>query len=255
MPSIKQHLTTINRTVGRPESIKYIVIHYTATGNTAAGAALANCKYFASANRGASAHYFIDDGDIIWQSVLDKDTAWSVGSKVYKHPAARNSNTLNIEVCSKGAFTAKEIANLRWLVQQKKAAYKIPASNVIRHYDVTGKACPAYYVDATRWKALHKSITEAPVAQTYRIGTGWAKNKKARDAVEQKCAQLNVKCVVDGPLYQFHADLDKIKQIEFLILSNPDLYRFHAISVPQNAYRSMGVAKGIGEDKGFDVVL
>ncbi|MDY0197654.1 MAG: peptidoglycan-binding protein [Tenuifilaceae bacterium] len=166
MPEIKKYLTTINRTIGRGgNSIKSIVVHYTYGAITAEGAALANCKYFASGNRGASAHYFIDDGPTIWQSVEDKDTAWSVGSHsgLYKHPDARNKNTLSIEVCTKGAFTEKEVENLKWLVQKKMVEHNIPASNVIRHYDVTGKLCPAYYIDANRWKILHSYITDNKV--------------------------------------------------------------------------------------------
>jgi N-acetylmuramoyl-L-alanine amidase CwlA len=162
MPEIRQHLTSINRTAGRGgKRVEHIIVHYTFGEVTAAGAALANCKYFAREKVGASAHYFIDDGPVIWQSVLDRDTAWSVGSRtgVYRHPGARNANTLSIEVCTKGAFTPAEIANLAWLVKRKMAEHGVPARNVIRHYDVTGKLCPAYYVDEARWKALHSRIT------------------------------------------------------------------------------------------------
>ena len=34
----------------------------------------------------------------------------------------------------------------------------ISADNVIRHYDVTGKLCPAPYVDGVKWAALHARI-------------------------------------------------------------------------------------------------
>ena len=30
--------------------------------------------------------------------------------------------------------------------------YSIPKENVIRHFDVTGKLCPAYWVDDVKWK-------------------------------------------------------------------------------------------------------
>lgn len=170
MPEIRKHLTTINRTIGRSQPIRFIIVHYTYGAVTAAGAALANCKYFAQAYRGASAHYFIDDGPVIWQSVEDKDTAWSVGAKSYRHKTARNSNTLSIEVCTKGAFTEAEVANLEWLVKKKMAEHGITAQNVIRHYDVTGKLCPAYYVDGSRWDALHRRITTtAPQERTYKV--------------------------------------------------------------------------------------
>ncbi|MGE4214109.1 MAG: N-acetylmuramoyl-L-alanine amidase [Anaerotignaceae bacterium] len=60
---------------GRTSTVKYIVLHYTANnGDTAKG----NCKYFASAGRKASAHYFVDENRV-YQSVPDSDAAWSVG--------------------------------------------------------------------------------------------------------------------------------------------------------------------------------
>ena len=54
---------------GRTSPIKYIVIHYTAgNGDTAKN----NADYYASAKIEASAHYFVDEGNIIYQSVKDK---------------------------------------------------------------------------------------------------------------------------------------------------------------------------------------
>ena len=38
------------------------------------------------------------------------------------------------------------------------ARYGIPEGSVIRHYDVTGKLCPAPYVDASKWAALKSRI-------------------------------------------------------------------------------------------------
>ncbi|MDO5044296.1 MAG: N-acetylmuramoyl-L-alanine amidase [Coriobacteriia bacterium] len=160
MPQIKQNLTTRNRNIGRSgHDIEYIVLHYTYGSQTAAGAAYANTQYFKSAYRGASAHYFIDDGDIIWQSVRDEDTAWSVGSRTgYKHPRCRNYNSISIEVCTKGAYTAKEIQNASWLVQNLQKQHGIADENVIRHYDVTGKYCPAHYLDGFKWAALKAQL-------------------------------------------------------------------------------------------------
>ena len=48
-------------------SIKFIVIHF--TGNDG-DSAKNNANYFATGNtRAAGAHYFIDEGDIVWKSV------------------------------------------------------------------------------------------------------------------------------------------------------------------------------------------
>lgn len=167
LPTIRQYLTPYNHNNGRGgHSILYIVIHYTSGRQTAAGAALANCKYSAGGNRGASAHYFIDDGDTIYQSVLDENTAWAVGSRSGYKCGCRNNNSISIEVCTAGAFTAKEIETLSWLVKRLQKQYNVPDSRVIRHYDVTGKACPAYYVDASRWAALKAQILGGATVST-----------------------------------------------------------------------------------------
>lgn len=144
---------TANYTKGRQgNSPQYIVIHYTAGSQTAEGAARANCSYFSTGSRGASAHYFIDDGYTIMQSVPLTDTAWHAGNW------AINVRSIGIEVCTVGAFTEREIERLAWLVQKLMADYGIPPERVIRHYDANGKLCPAHYVDQARWNALHARI-------------------------------------------------------------------------------------------------
>ena len=88
--------------------IKYIVIHWVG----AASSAKNNADYFYSADRRASAHYFVDDKEI-WQSVLDKNAAWAVGGgpldqaspyakygKKYFNKCT-NSNSISIEMCCK----------------------------------------------------------------------------------------------------------------------------------------------------------
>lgn len=143
-----------NYTKGRSGyGVSYITVHYTSGSRTSEGAALANCIYFSNGSRGASAHYFVDDGATVWQSVDDSDTAWHAGNW------NMNVRAIGIEVCSDGVFTGKEIDRLHWLVWTKMKQYDIPPSRVIRHYDVTGKQCPAWYVDDVKWKALHKVIT------------------------------------------------------------------------------------------------
>lgn len=135
--------------------IRYIVVHYVG----ATGDAEANVRYYASQYVGASAHYYVGFNGSIWQSVEDGDIAWSVGSKSYIHPEARNSNTLNIEMCVKKKNTATMSATDRdWyfedatvlataeLIREKMREYGIGIDQVIRHYDVTGKICPNPFV-------------------------------------------------------------------------------------------------------------
>ncbi|MBR1738521.1 MAG: N-acetylmuramoyl-L-alanine amidase, partial [Firmicutes bacterium] len=88
---------TNNYQKGRNSKIKYIVVHYTASPNdTAEGEA----TYFKNTYVGASAHYFVD-GDSVYRSVNDKDTAWHCGANKYFHNECRNDNSIGVEMCCK----------------------------------------------------------------------------------------------------------------------------------------------------------
>ena len=52
--------------------------------------------------------------------------------------------------------------------------YNIPAGYVLRHYDLTGKYCPWYYVDENRWAVLHEYVTSSDVKpkKLYRVQVG-----------------------------------------------------------------------------------
>lgn len=149
--------------------IKYIVIHYTSNdGDTAVN----NGKYFQGANRKASAHYFVDDSTVV-HSVPDNRVAWSVGGSKYNnnggrlYGVAKNANTLNIEMCDdykNGTVKATDatINNTLILTRELMKKYNVPVSNVIRHYDVNGKSCPAYWVNDSLWKSeFHNRLTQA----------------------------------------------------------------------------------------------
>lgn len=97
MPTIKKNITTVNRFLDQ-NSHEWIVIHNVGTAPQGEGAAYNNTVYFKSVNRQASAHYFIDNGEVIWQCVELKDGAWSVGDS-WSRNGANNRNSINIEVC------------------------------------------------------------------------------------------------------------------------------------------------------------
>lgn len=144
-------------TRGRSRAIDRIVVHFTATLASARN----NATYFSrNEGQGASAHYFVDDiTPEIYQSVAEGDTAWQAGNW------AMNCRAIGIEVVSAGEdFSATEVEKLGWLVKRLMAKYGIGASGVIRHYDVTGKLCPAPYVAASKWAALKAAITGGVVS-------------------------------------------------------------------------------------------
>lgn len=165
-------------------TIKYIVIHYTANdGDTA----LSNAKYFAKGNRGASAHYFVDSNNIV-QSVEDNYVAWSVGGSKYSdcsktgggkfYGKCTNSNSLSIEICDdikNNAIYPTEAAinNVIDLVRTLMKKYNIGIDNVIRHFDVNGKRCPAYWSGDNqknaKWQEFKSRLEEKVMKQNIKI--------------------------------------------------------------------------------------
>ena len=156
-------------------AIKYIVIHY--TGNDG-DSAINNAKYYAREIVKTSAHYFVDDLDVV-QSVDDLRIAWAVGGSKYATCAqtgggtmygkCKNANSISIELCDavkNGVYApgTRTVAQALELTKALMKKYNIPASNVIRHFDVTGKLCPAYWSgreNAGKWESeFHSKLTE-----------------------------------------------------------------------------------------------
>lgn len=127
--------------------IKYLVIHD--TGNTSRTAnAMAHYKYLQNASRYGSAHYYLDNKEII-QTIGDSFVAWSIGDKwgygnnPNRVKDAYNSNSLSIELCINSDIDKdKAYKNLVELTKNLMAKFKIPPERVIRHFDATGKSCP-----------------------------------------------------------------------------------------------------------------
>ena len=141
---LMQNLTTVNFTKGKNRTIKYIVIHY--TGNTT-DTAKNNANYFKSVNRGASAHYFVDDSTV-YQCVKDEDVAWAVGRNYGTNNlfgTVTNQNSISIEMCStNGKISNKTFDNTVALTKSLMNKYKISINNVYRHFDVCSKRCPGW---------------------------------------------------------------------------------------------------------------
>lgn len=145
-PAIDVQLLTPNP-FSRPqetlESIRGIVIHYTANpGSTAQE----NHNYFEglkdSGETYASSHFIIGlEGEII-QCIPSSEIAYASNE--------RNSDTLSIECChpdESGKFTDATYQSLVELTAWLCKHFQVPVDSVIRHFDVTGKECPKYFVD------------------------------------------------------------------------------------------------------------
>lgn len=146
-----------------PLQRKYIVIHYPACSSSKEGSAL-SIKNNVFTKRIASADFVIDDKTILQLNPdFNKYYSWHCGDDKYKYSKGGklygkclNRNSIGIEICcncKKGCTTGvvnhdgwyytDEVLKLAVkLIKQLMVKFNIPLSNVIRHYDVTGKPCP-----------------------------------------------------------------------------------------------------------------
>lgn len=145
-PPLDVQLLTVNE-YSRPgivlEQVNGIVIHYTANPGTSAQD---NRDYFenlkTSHTTKASSHFIIGlDGEII-QCIPCSEWAYASND--------RNGDTISIECCipdESGQFTQKTYDSLVELVSWLCFRYSLDETDLLRHYDITGKNCPKYFVE------------------------------------------------------------------------------------------------------------
>ncbi|MEG1682618.1 MAG: peptidoglycan recognition family protein [Oscillospiraceae bacterium] len=126
------------------EKVTGVVVHYVGNPGTSAAA---NRSYFESLAAGtdgtyASAHFIVGlDGEVIQCIPLD-EIAYASNS--------RNEDTIAVEVChpdDTGEFSPVTLEKTEELVAWLCDAFHLKTESVIRHYDVTGKLCPKWYVE------------------------------------------------------------------------------------------------------------
>lgn len=144
--SIQHDFLTINPYSRSGESlgrIKGIVIHYTGNpGSTAKN----NHDYFENLKDKhtayVSSHFIVGlKGEII-QCIPLNEIAYASNN--------RNKDTISIETChpdETGQFNNQTYTALQQLVKSLMNTYHLDKEDVIRHYDVTGKNCPKYFVE------------------------------------------------------------------------------------------------------------
>lgn len=133
--------------------IKNIVIHYVGNPNTSAKN---NRDYFDKPSTTVSSHFIVGlEGEIIQCVPLWEKSAAS---------NERNKDSISIEVChpdETGKYndtTYESVIKLTaWLCYE----FDLTSDDVIRHYDITGKICPKYYVEnPDMWENLKKDVKE-----------------------------------------------------------------------------------------------
>lgn len=156
-----QDFLTVNpysRPGTKREHVRDIVIHYVANPGTSAKQ---NRNYFeglkdqsGSKTVSASSHYIIGPDGTILQCIPLDEVAYG------NYP--RNDDTVSIECChpdSDGRFTDATIKSLIRLTGWLCRELSLNEKHIIRHYDVSGKNCPKYYVEhQDAWRTLKKKL-------------------------------------------------------------------------------------------------
>lgn len=176
-----------------------IAIHY--VGNPGSSA-LANRNYFESLKNSrktyASSHYIIGLAGEIIQCVPEDEIAYCTNQA--------NDYSISIECChpdNTGIFTQATRKSLIALCADLCERYGLdPINDIIRHYDVTGKACPRAWVEdeqdynkfkrevLAKMEKRYQTVNELPV---------WA-----RDAIQEL---IGTKAIADGSALDMSDDM------------------------------------------------
>ena len=135
------------------EGVRDIVIHY--VGNPGS-TAQQNRDYYANSSSEVSSHFVIGlNGEIIQCIPLHEKSSAS------NH---RNKDTISIEVChpdESGKFTDASYQSLVKLTAWLCETCDLDSDDVIRHYDITGKQCPLYFVtNEDKWEQFKQEIKQ-----------------------------------------------------------------------------------------------
>ena len=167
-PFIDVELLTPN-SYSRPqismEQVNYIAIHYTANpGSTA----VSNRNYFENLaitqDNKVSSHFVVGlEGEVV-QCIPTSEISYATNS--------RNVDTISIECChpdETGQFNTATYDSAVKLTAWLCTRFGLTSDQVIRHYDVTGKDCPKYYVENPDAWIQMKSDIAAQIQTDYAL--------------------------------------------------------------------------------------
>ena len=157
-PDIDVELLTVNpysRPGTETKKITGVVVHYTANPGATA---MDNRNYFEnlkdSHDTKVSSNFVVGlEGEIV-QCVPTWEEAYASNS--------RNIDTVSIECChpdESGKFNDKTYQSMVELSAWLCLKFDLDENDVIRHYDVTGKDCPKYFVENEKaWERFRKDV-------------------------------------------------------------------------------------------------
>lgn len=174
---------------------KFIGIHYLGIDG----------QNYELADDGTGAHFTVYWDGTIYQRCDLNAILWAVGTSgiyIQKHPEARNNNTISIEMCPhcdgnsqdpndpKWWFTKETQEATVWLVQHLMEELDIPIQNVLRHFDIVNKVCPAPYVannhyrTSWTWQEFLDKVRGYEI-KWYRVRRSWEDTDSQIEADEQ----------------------------------------------------------------------
>ena len=178
-PEVAEQILTVNEW-SRPgikvDGIDKVIVHYLGNPKTTAQE---NRDYFESLknlqNTYMSANYVVGtDGEII-QCVPDGEVAWASNKANYY--------SISIENChldETGKFTDATYWSDVHLVAYLTEKYDLEREDILRHYDITGKDCPLWYVEhPDEWEQFKDDV------MTYREECRDAQRKMIDEALHR----------------------------------------------------------------------
>jgi len=152
--------------------INGVVIHYVGNPGTTA---MQNRNYFANlaitGQTYASSNFIICLDGLVIQCVPVDEIAYASNT--------RNADTLSIELChpdETGEFTPETYESAVRLTAWLCGQYGLSSDDVIRHYDVTEKICPKFFVENEEaWEAFKNDVAEAMNEEIDSAGDFWRK--------------------------------------------------------------------------------
>ena len=163
--TIEENLLPVNpysRPGTKLEEVNAIVIHYVGNPRTTAAQ---NRSYFENiietGEASVSSHFIVGlDGEIIQCVPLDEISYAS---------NTRNEDTIAVETChpdETGKYNQTTYDSMVKLTAYLCILYNLnPDKDVIRHYDVTGKECPKYFVDYENEWSLFKAQVKRQMSE------------------------------------------------------------------------------------------
>ena len=142
------------------KQVQGIVLHYTGAPGKSAEAIRSEFDLLDKGEKGSAAAHFVIgiDGTVI-QCIPLSEISLAAGSQ--------GTSYISIECChidDSGKFSKNTYETLVRLVDWLMGSFDLEPESVVRHYDVSGEACPSYYVEhGDAWNQFVVDIGGTPV--------------------------------------------------------------------------------------------